>query len=633
MMARLRNLPGPGDIRAWVCALSGKVLLASGGKAAAAAVLAQAGDGETRRVEDCLKQAMQLHFERGDAESVRVIGRRLRRRGETDPDIAFMLMSVLPDEEDKNRVFAFQRLLLKSRNLKYVSLCLSVLKLDTGSEGDYELLQETSLFLEQEAGGRALHAFLSAHLVMWALERCDYPAARCALAVAEANLKQGRRGILGLVQGLHAIHWWGDDGAAAHAVAVALPPQPEARARRRAMPHRWDDDRIRIGYVSADFLDIHATMQLLGNVLERHDRSRFDVTLFCHTPDDYIARNNFDRTQWGDVVDIREMSDEDAVRCIRDRNTDILVDLKGYTMHSRNRIFNFPAAPVHVAWLGYPTTAVNVDLDYVIGDPFVLPDSARPDWKEAFCRLPETYQPNDPVRRPPPTPLARADFGLPPDRFIFGSFNNPHKITPAVIDLWCRILRRTPDGLMWIYAREERQQNNLLKEFVRQGIAAERVSFMSHETPARHLDRMQLADLGLDTFPYNGHTTTSEQLWSGLPVLAVRGTHFASRVSESLLNAIGLPELVAGDNDAYVELAVSLYHDRERLSGYRRALEAGRFTRPLFDAERFCRHLERAYATMAARAKAGLEPDVIDVPAMPARQGSFEEGSFEEGSF
>lgn len=625
MTISFRGFFSPGNARALVCALFGRVFLALGRKATAATVLEAAGEGGGARANDCLKRAMQLCFELGDDDRALAIANRLRHQADNDPDIAFVLVSTLLKRDEKSQIAFLQRPLLKSRNISHISLGLTVFTLDMDDDDDYELLNRTARFLEGEAGGRVCLAFLSALLVMWALKRCDYPLARRYLDLVGAELGKGYYGVLGLVTGFLAFHWLPDEHAVKHALgSVSSPPPSNERARRRAMRHRWDDNKIRLGYVSADFCSLHATMKLLGNVLERHDRERFEVTLFCNTPEEYLSSNAFDRARWGTVVDIRELSDEDAVARIRERNIDILVDLKGYTADSRCKMFNLPAAPVHVAWLGYPTTAVNIDLDYVIGDPFVLPDSARPDWGEVFCRLPETYQPNDPVHRPRSTPPARADFGLPPDRFVYASFNAPHKITPRVIDLWCRILRRTPDSVIWLFWRKEVQKSNLLREFARQGVAAERVLFMRDEPYGVHLRRIQLADIGLDTFPCNGHTTTSEQLWSGLPVVTVKGTHFASRVSESLLNAIGLPELVADDHDAYVELAVALHDDRDRLAACRRALEAGRFTRPLFDAERFCRHLETAYTMMAGRAKAGLEPEVIDVPALPPREGSFE---------
>ncbi len=614
------------DPLAWLLALSGEGLAGVGLKRVAASVFSVAGGRGGRNAARSLKRALRLYFEAGDREKAWGVSNRLRHAAEGDPDTAFIMFSLAREGAGQPALCALQRTLLGSRNLQYIRLALSIPLMDGDSDTDYALLQETALFLESQPGARGASAFLSSDLVTWALMRCDFPAARRYLGVVQAHLDSGRYGIVGRSIGFHLLHWSGDEKAAGYALGnVISPPPPDARARRMAMPRRVDDGKIRIGYVSADFFARHATMKLLGNVLERHDRERFEITLFCLSPDDEIRQDDAEREKWGRAIDVKAMTDEEIAACIRENGIDILVDLKGYTINHRCRIFNLPSAPVHVAWLGYPAPALNVDLDYVIGDPFVLPDSARPDWQETFCRLPETYQPNDPVGRPPIAPAARADFGLPADRFIYASCNNPLKIVPRVIDLWCEILRRTPKSMLWLHSRGETQWRNLLREFARQGIAEERIVQMPFEGDyARHLNRMQLADVGLDTFPCNGHTTTSEQLWAGLPVLTVKGTHFASRVSESLLNAIGLPGMVARDDAAYLAQAVALYEDRELLARNRSALETGRFTRPLFDAERFCRHLETAYAMMAARARAGLQPDVIDVPVLPPREGSFE---------
>lgn len=614
------------DPLARLFALLGEGLSRVGLRRSAAAVFAAAGDRGGRDAAGYLKRALRLHFEAGDLEKAGAVSGTLGYAAEADPDTAFIMFSLASEEVGQRALCALQRTLLGSRNLQYIRLALSIPLMDGDSDADYALLQETARFLEGQTGARGVHAFLCADLVMWALMRCDFPAARRYIDIAQAQLDSGRYGIVGRIVGFHLLHWSGDEKAAGYALGNVISPSPPgARAQRMAMPRRADDGKIRIGYVSADFFPRHATMKLLGNVLERHDSERFEITLFCLSPDDEIRQVGLEREKWGKVIDVKPMTDEEIAACVRENGIDILVDLKGYTLNHRCRIFNLPSAPVHVAWLGYPAPALNVDLDYVIGDRFVLPDSARPDWQETFCRLPETYQPNDPVNRPPIMPATRADFGLPADRFIYASCNNPHKITPRVIDLWCGILRRAPESILWLHCREETHWRNLLREFARQGIAEERIFHMPFEGDyARHLNRMQLADLGLDTFPCNGHTTTSEQLWAGLPVLAVKGTHFASRVSESLLNAIGLAELVAEDDAAYVAQAVALYEDRALLARHRHTLELGRFTRPLFDAERFCRHLETAYEMMAARAQAGLEPAVIDVPALPPREGSFE---------
>jgi predicted O-linked N-acetylglucosamine transferase (SPINDLY family) len=308
---------------------------------------------------------------------------------------------------------------------------------------------------------------------------------------------------------------------------------------------------------------------------------------------------------------------------IRDSEIDILIDMKGHTRGGRPGILNQKAAPVQIAWLGFPGTTVNIDLDYIVGDRYVLPDQSKPHYWEKFCRLPESYQPNNPVDRPRRKLFTRADAGLPDDAFVFGSFNATRKISVANIDLWIRILKATPKSVLWLMCKSDEARDNIRNRITAAGIDGKRVVFTKVVSYEEHMARLTLADVGLDTFPVNGHTTTSEQLWAGLPVLTMKGTHFASRVSESLLRAVDLPELIADNENDYVRRAVDLYENRDKLSVLAERLEANRLLKPLFDSERFCRHLEQAYALMADRARQGQAPDHIDVPALEARAEPF----------
>lgn len=630
----LNPLIGP-DANARTYALLGKILEALDMKAEAAQAFTAAGNLPGSKADEYLKRAMQLHFALGNEDEALLLGEGLGHLAEKDADIAYILARILLKRGDVERISHLRKVLLNSKMFEHVRTAIGLMAARDGSIEDYELLLHAAKKFseaEKKFDGGTLLGYLGVMLAQLSHEFSDYPVNRKYVSLVENEIAKDNALVLQGIMGFHVLHVVADDSLARLGRYDVRPCTEQTRMLRMAMPHRWSDTRLRIGYVSSDFYSDHATMKLLGNVLERHDRSRFDITLFCHTGHDILVRNNrFDREKWGRVETVNDLTDAEVAELVRENEIDILVDLKGHTFNNRVQIFNHPAAPVHVSWLGYPSTTTHIDLDYVIGDRFVLPDGVAPDWPEKFCRLPETYQPNDPVHRPRITPVSRSDFGLLADRFVFASFNHHRKISYRTIDLWCEILRRTPDSVIWLYTATEKVYRNLTREFVRQGVSEERVFFMGKENYAEHLNRIQLADLGLDTFPYNGHTTTSEQLWAGLPVLALRGTHFASRVSESLLNAMGLPELVAEDGDAYVDLAVALYHDRERLARYRRALDDGRFTQPLFDAGRFCRHLESAYEMMAARARAGLEPALIDVPALPPRQGSFEgEALFEE---
>ncbi len=267
-------------------------------------------------------------------------------------------------------------------------------------------------------------------------------------------------------------------------------------------------------------------------MLELHDRDRFEVTLYCHTDEKGIARNKADRSRWGNIVRIVGMTDEEAATLMREHQIDVLVDLKGPTFETRYSILNHSVAPVHVSWLGFPGSAIDTDLDYIIGDRYVLPETSKPHYHEKFIRLPDTYQPNDPVHRPRPRAAGRAEFGLPEDKFVFASFNGSRKITPATVDVWCNILRRAPDSVLWVLAMSPAAEANLEQYFKQQGIRR-----TPHLLPARRLPRhtsiASRRPISLDTWPYNGHTTTSEQLWGGLPVLTLKGTNFASRVARA----------------------------------------------------------------------------------------------------
>jgi predicted O-linked N-acetylglucosamine transferase (SPINDLY family) len=391
------------------------------------------------------------------------------------------------------------------------------------------------------------------------------------------------------------------------------------RQRRRTRPHNFGD-KIRIGYLSGDFSSAHATMILMNGVLENHDRSKFDITLYCNTPDSIVANDAGFREGRANIVDIKKLNDTEAHDRIRADSIDILVDLKGHTRDARIGLVNSGPAPIQVSWLGFPGSVTGIDCDYIIGDPIVLPDSSKPYYHEKFCRLPECYQPNDNRKRPLPPPMRRVDAGVPSDKFVFASFNNVKKISFETIGAWLGILQACPDSILWIMCADEIAQKNLLYYVKNKGVSAKRIIFAKPIGYEAHLARLQAADLCLDTFPYNGHTTTSDCLWAGLPVLTVKGTNFASRVSESLLAAIGLSELVADSVDEYVNLACELAGDNNRLRSLRQTLIHNRFSASLFDTGRFTRHLENAYEMMAERSKAGLDPDHFDVPALPPRE-------------
>jgi len=438
------------------------------------------------------------------------------------------------------------------------------------------------------------------------------------------KLKSGEPGYFAVENPFDHISWCADEGINAKLTRIQKGKAftAQSRAARRALPHVYED-RIRIGYLSNDFSDQHATMRLFQGVILRHDPEKFDVTLFCHTEQKVIDTDKGMRRKYGRIVPISHLSDEKAAQLIRKHKIDILVDLKGHTKGARVDLINLGLAPIQVAYLGFPGSGNGIDCDYVISDPIVTPDSSKPHYHEKLCRLPECYQSNDDTHRVLTPAATRAEAGLPESGIVFASFNAIRKITPATARLWMTILNAVPDSVLWMMCENEFARDNFLQYVTDEGLDENRVIFAKSAPYEQHIARLQAADIGLDTFPYNGHTTTSDKLWAGLPVVTMKGSHFASRVSESLLTALAVPELIAADAAGYVALCKDLAADPQRLKAIREKLVANRFSAPLFDTERFTRHLEDAYIGMVERAKAGLEPDHIDIPARPARTAPF----------
>jgi predicted O-linked N-acetylglucosamine transferase (SPINDLY family) len=374
-----------------------------------------------------------------------------------------------------------------------------------------------------------------------------------------------------------------------------LPPrQPEPRPR------------LRVGYVSADFHG-HATGYLMAELFERHDRGRFEVFLYSHGPDDGSATRARLRQGAEHWIEAREMGTRALAERIRADGIDILVDLKGYTFDARPMVFAQRPAPVQVAYLGFPGTSGAPWIDYLVGDPFVTPLAHAAHYSEKLAQLPGCYQANDGTR-PLPRPPSRASQGLPEDALVLCGFNQPYKISPEVFDSWCRLLQRLPGAVLWLLAWSPQVPEALRREARARGIDPARLVFAPTVGQAEHLDRIACADLFLDTWPCNGHTTASDMLWAGVPVLTFSGRSFASRVAGSLLHALGLPELVCDDVAAYEALAFDLARDAARRDAIAARLDAARRDAPLFSSARLAPQLEALYERMWARALAGLPP-------------------------
>jgi protein O-GlcNAc transferase len=312
-------------------------------------------------------------------------------------------------------------------------------------------------------------------------------------------------------------------------------------------------------------------------------------------------------------IDIREMDDDAVAAMIGQSEVDIAIDLKGYTQGHRAGVFARRPAPIQVSYLGYPGT-MGVDfIDYLIGDAYVTPPGEEACYAEKVVRLPGSYQVNDNGREIAASTPTRAEQGLPADGLVFCSFNNTYKITREVFDIWMRLLKATPGSVLWLLGDNEAAVSSLTREAAAKGIAPERLVFAPRLGQAEHLARHRLADLFLDTLPVNAHTTASDALWAGLPVLTCRGRAFIGRVAASVLAAAGLPELITDDLADYEALALKLAREPATLADLRRKLADNRDRCALFDTDRFRRHIEAAYVTMHQAWLEGRAPESFDV--------------------
>jgi protein O-GlcNAc transferase len=390
--------------------------------------------------------------------------------------------------------------------------------------------------------------------------------------------------------------------------------QPLSGRSPAVFRNRPDRRRIRLGYFSADFHD-HATMHLMAGLFEQHDKSKFELIAFSfgpHRSDEMRMRamGAFDR-----FIDVRDQTDAGVALLSRTLEIDIAIDLKGYTQDNRAGVFASRAAPIQVNYLGYPGT-MGVDyMDYIVADDVLIPPGARQHYRENVAFLPNSYQANDRNRFSADAIADRKSLGLPTSGFVFCCFNNNYKITPAVFDCWVRILKQCPGSVLWILADNAKAARNLRKEASARNIAGNRLIFAPRAPLRDHLTRLQSADLFLDTLPYNAHTTASEALWAGLPVVTCAGETFAGRVAASVLNAAGLPELITTSLEAYEALAIGLANAPEKLAAIRHKLADTRLASPLFDTRQFARHLEAAYISMFERHRVGLVPADIHVSA------------------
>ncbi len=379
---------------------------------------------------------------------------------------------------------------------------------------------------------------------------------------------------------------------------------------------RYRHDRIRIAYLSADFRD-HALAWLMAGLFELHDRERFETIALSFGPDSAGEMRTRLEAAFDRFIDIRPKSDREVAAMMRALEVDIAVDLNGFTADARTGIFALRPAPIQVNYLGYPGTMGADYIDYILADRWVIPEADQQHYAEKIVYLPDTYQVNDRKRRIGERTPARAALGLPETGFVFCSFNNNYKITPFMFDIWMRLLHQVEGSVLWLLEGNAAVVRNLRREAEKRRVAPDRLVFAPRMKLEDHLARHRRADLFLDTLPYNAHTTASDALWAGLPLVTCLGSTFAGRVAASLLDAVGLPELIARSLEDYEALALALANDRTRLASLKSRLAQNRETFPLFDTDRFRRHIENAYATMWQRHQRGEPPAGFAVAPEP----------------
>jgi predicted O-linked N-acetylglucosamine transferase (SPINDLY family) len=367
-------------------------------------------------------------------------------------------------------------------------------------------------------------------------------------------------------------------------------------------------NKIRVGYLSNDF-HAHATMYLFAEVLEAHEREKFEIYTISYGPktDDAYQK----RAVAASYLHIRLNSEEDMPTKLRELELDILVDLKGWAMNTLTGLLVDRVAPIQVSWLGFPGTSGIPAMDYILGDSIVTPKEMEGFFTEKVVRLPYGYQPNGKVA-PYPLPT-RAAYGLPEEGIVFGAFHQSFKITPKCFDVWMNILKEVPRSILWLLKLNEAAAENLRLEAARRGVDVDRLVFGSFVPREEHLMRVQLIDVSLDTPDCNGHTTTSDALQMGVPVVTKCGKTFASRVAASLLVHLCLPELITHTDEEYAKLAIQLANDSDRRTRLRSEIRGEVAISPIYQPNLFARSLEQAFTEMVRRHREGKAPDHIDL--------------------
>ncbi|MDA8881569.1 tetratricopeptide repeat protein [Alphaproteobacteria bacterium] len=376
--------------------------------------------------------------------------------------------------------------------------------------------------------------------------------------------------------------------------------------------HFLKPKKIRIGYFSTDFRE-HPVAYLIAKVFQLHNRDKFEIFGYSLYGNEKSAVRRRVAKSFDCFINVQDMSDKDVALRARQDKIDIAIDLTGYTENGRIGIFAHRAAPIQINFLGYPGTLGADFIDYIIADPIVIPSTQRSAYSEKIIYLPHTYQPNDNTRVTSQKVSTRAEMGLPESSFVFCCFNNNYKISPVEFDIWMRLISKVEGSVLWLLKSNRWAEQNLLQEAEKRGIKKDRLVFAEKLPPHEHLARHKHADLFIDTFNYNAHTTASDALWVGLPIVTKMGQGFATRVAGSLLNAIGLPELITKNEQDYESLILELATNPDRLSKVKEKLKANCFTHPLFDTEQYTKYLEDGYQQTYQNYCEGHQPRTIIV--------------------
>ena len=372
--------------------------------------------------------------------------------------------------------------------------------------------------------------------------------------------------------------------------------------------------RLRIGYFSADFRE-HPVSYLIAKVFEKHNRDQFEVFGYSlYGSEKSEMRQRIEKT-FDFFLDVRDLSDKNIALKAREDRLDIAIDLNGHTQHARPGIFAYRAAPIQINYLGYPGTLGADFMDYIVADEYIIPPESQKYFNEKELYLPNTYMPTDDGRELSERPMTRSEMGLPEEAFVFCCFNNNYKITSSEFDIWMRLLNQVEGSVLWLRKSNQISHLNIKNEAEKRNVDPSRIVFADRAEMNEHLARQKLADLFVDTFAFNAHTTATESLWAGLPVITKSGQSFAARVAGSLLTAIGLPELITKTEEEYEALALDLAKHPKRLSKIKAKLNKNRLTKPLFNTEQYTKYLETGYQLTYDRYFNGKEADHIFVPS------------------